>query len=82
MKQDDPIILNGAKDIVWRPRFMLQKVSSLIPFPLMGEGWGGGEINILLHDLIPPPPNPLPPGEGEFDGWMLRSKVTKTLKNS
>ena len=35
------------------------------PSPLMGEGWGGGEKWGGGENVPPPPPNPLPPGEGE-----------------
>jgi hypothetical protein len=46
----------------------LKKVKPLVPSPLMGEGQGGGEVTCRLDCFIPPPPSPLPPGEGEFKG--------------
>jgi len=44
------------------------------PSPLRGEGWGGGE-NILPWRHTPPPPNPLPPGEGEDYADLFRKGI-------
>jgi hypothetical protein len=44
----------------------------------MGEGWGGGgkflskEKDSLEEN--PPPPNPLPPGEGDFSVFRYLKK--------
>jgi hypothetical protein len=33
------------------------------------QAWFGFQKNLKKKSLIPPPPNPLPPGEGEFKGF-------------
>ena len=37
----------------------------------MGEGWGEGANSNISNSYVPPPLNPLPPGEGKTD--FLRS---------
>jgi hypothetical protein len=49
----------------------LAEITRLIPAPLMGEGQGGSEIISRLYCINPPPPHPLPPGEGEFKAMDL-----------
>jgi hypothetical protein len=49
---------------------VLQKVKNA-PSSLMGEGWGEGANSNISNSYVPPPLNPLPPGEGKTD--FLRS---------
>jgi len=43
----------------------------------MGEGEGGGEKQLYFGEYLPPPLNPLPPGEGKSD--FLRGYQTRVV---
>lgn len=54
-----------------RSQIYVTGMTWLFPSLLMGEGQAAGEITSRLLCLIPPPPDSLPPGEGEFIGLDL-----------
>jgi hypothetical protein len=61
------ILLHLILPIVKSYYFIIEAFSS----PLMGEAQGGGKVIGRLYCIIPPPPNPLPPGEEEFKAMEL-----------
>jgi len=64
------------KALFYRPRIILPKVEGFFSLPWW-ERAGVGVKLLSIASTYPPPPNPLPPGEGEIPGKKLVKVLAK-----